>query len=124
MAQRNVDATASRKVELAVGELESLSVPPCVAVQYLSKMLQGRFSPGSVVEIAESEPVLAAELIALAERRHSGPAEQRHALRLVLDRLDADDVRDTLLGTKVTAAYEIEFAGQEPVIPSREDLTR
>jgi putative nucleotidyltransferase with HDIG domain len=123
MAQKNVDATASRKVELAVGELAALSVPPCVAVQYLSKMLQGRFSAASVADIAECEPVLAAELIALAQRRGSGPAEQRHAIRLILDRLDAGDARDTLLGTKVTAAYEIEFAEQEPVSPSRKDLT-
>ena len=31
MAKRYIDATASRKVELAVNELGSLSVPPCVA---------------------------------------------------------------------------------------------
>jgi putative nucleotidyltransferase with HDIG domain len=123
MAQRNVDATASRKVELAIGELEALWVPPCVAVQYLSKMLQGRFSAASVVDIAECEPVLAAELISLAQRRSSGPAEQRHAIRLILDRLDAGEVRDTLLGTKVTAAYEIEFAAREPASPSRKNLT-
>ena len=87
MAQKNVDATASRKVELAIGELDALSVPPCVAVQYLSKMLQGQFSPASIADIAECEPVLAAELICLAQRLGSGPVPQRHSIRLILDRL-------------------------------------
>ncbi len=34
MAQKYVDATASRKVELAIGELGLLSVPPCVAHEW------------------------------------------------------------------------------------------
>jgi len=123
MSQRNVDATASRKVELAIGELDALSVPPCVAVQYLSKILQGRFSPTSITEIAECEPILAAELISLAQRLRSGPVQQRHAIRLILDRLDAGEVRDTLLGTKVTAGFEIEFAKEQPAVPTRKDLT-
>jgi len=123
MAQGNVDVTASRKVELAVGELDSLSVPPCVAVQYLSKILQGRFSPPSIVEIAECDPALAAELICLAQRRAAGPVSQRHVVRLILDRLDADEVRNTLLNTKVTAGYEIEFGAEQPASPARKDLT-
>ena len=123
MAQKNVDATASRKVELAIGELDALSVSPCVAVQYLSKMLQGQFSPASITDIAECEPVLAAELISLAQRLGSGPVSQRHAIRLILDRLDASEVRDILLSTKVTAGFEIEFASEHPAVPARKDLT-
>jgi len=123
MAQRNVDATASRKVELAIGELDALSVPPCVAVQYLSKTLEGRFSPTSLTDIVECEPALAAELISLAQRLGSGPASQRHAIRLILDRLDAGEVRDVLLSTKVTAGFEIEFADEQPAVPARKDLT-
>ena len=40
---RSVNAIASRKVELAIGQLEALSVPPCIAVQYLSEIQQERF---------------------------------------------------------------------------------
>src|SRR5512133_3774082 len=101
MAKRYIDATASRKVELAVNELGSLSVPPCIAVQYLSKLVQGRFSPASLA---------------------AGPVRQRHSVRLVLDRLDANDVRDALLRTKVTAGFEIEFADQQLGGPNRKDL--
>ena len=122
MAQPYVDATASRKVELAIGELGSLSVPPCVALQYLPKLLQGQFSPASVAEIVECEPALAAAVLSLAQRLAAGPASQRHAVRLVLDRLDADAVRDLLLKTKVSAGFEIGFAQEQPALPSRKDL--
>jgi putative nucleotidyltransferase with HDIG domain len=122
MAQGYVDATASRKVELAIGELGLLSVPPCVAVQYLSKLVQGRFSPASVADIVECEPALAAGVLSLAQRLAAGPVSQRHAVRLVLDRLDADDVCNVLLKTKVTAGFEIEFASDQPALPSRKDL--
>jgi putative nucleotidyltransferase with HDIG domain len=122
MAQRQMDATAPRKVELAIGELGLLSVPPCVAVQYLSKLRSGPFAPASVAEIAECEPALAAGILSLAQRRAAGPASQRHAIRLVLDRLDAEEVRHLLLKTKVTAGFEIEFAREQPALPSRQDL--
>jgi putative nucleotidyltransferase with HDIG domain len=122
MAQKQVDATASREVELAISELGLLSVPPCVAVQYLSKLLQGEFSPASVAQIVECEPALAAGILSLAQRLAAGPASQRHVVRLVLDRLDADAVRNVLLQTKVTAGFEIEFAGVQPALPSRKDL--
>jgi len=122
MAQKYVDATASRKVELAIGELGLLSVPPCVAVQYLSKLLAGRFAPASVADLVECEPALAAAILSLAQRLAAGPASQRHAVRLVLDRLDADAVRNVLLQTEVTAGFEIEFAGEQPAWPSRKDL--
>lgn len=122
MAPQHVDATASREVELAISELGLLSVPPCVAVQYLAKLLPGEFSPASVTEIVECEPALAAGILSLAQRLAAGPASQRHVIRLVLERLDPDAVRQVLLQTKVTAGFEIEFAREQPALPSRTDL--
>ncbi len=122
MSQKHIDATASRNVELAINELGSLSVPPCVAVQYLSRLLPGEFSPASVTDIVECEPALAAGILSLAQRLATGPASQRHVVRLVLERLDADAVRNVLLQTKVTAGFEIEFAREQPALPSRRDL--
>lgn len=122
MAQQNHSAAASRKVELAVSELDALSVPPSVALQYLPKLIQGRFSPSSVVDIITCEPALAGRALSLAQHKASGPARQRHALRPVLDRLSADDVKDMLLHMKVSAGFEIEFAQSQPPIPNRKDL--
>ena len=122
MAKRHADALASRRVELAVGDLEKLSVPPCVAVQYLSALIEGSFSPATVADLIECEPALAAAVLSLAQRLKAGPAEQRHAIRLVLDRLDAEPLRDTLLAAKVTAGFEIEFAREQPAVPARTDL--
>ena len=75
-----------------------------------------------MAEIVECEPALAAGILSLAQRLAAGPASQRHAVRLVLDRLDADAVRNLLLQTKVTAGFEIEFAYDQPAFPSRKDL--
>ncbi len=122
MAEQSRSGTACRKVELAVGELDALSVPPCVAVQYLPKLLQGRFSPSSVVDIVAREPALAARVLSLAERNAAGPVRQRHAVHLVLDRLGADEIRDVLLETKVSAGFEIEFAQTQPAVPDRKNL--
>ena len=124
MAERSVNTAASRKVELAIGALDALSVPPCVAVQYLSAIGPGRFSPSSVQEIAAAEPALAAAILSLAQREAAGPAAQRHALALVFDRLDADAVRGTLLGLKVSAGFDIEFGEREPALPPRIELIR
>lgn len=123
MAERSANAAASRKVELAVGELDALSVLPCVAVQYLSRIIEGRFSPQSVGEIVACEPALTATVLSLAQHRGAGPAEQRHAVSLVLDRLDADAIRDALLGIQVSAGFEIEFGDELPACPARSDLT-
>jgi len=124
MAERSVNAATSRKVELATGGLDALSVPSCVAVQYLSRMLPGRFSPTSAQDIIACEPALAAAILSLVQREGAGPAEQRHALPLVLDRLEGDAVRDVLLGLKVSAGFEVEFAASEPALPARADLIR
>ncbi len=122
MAERGVNAAASRKVELAAGELEALSVPSCVAVQYLSRLLQSRFSAGSVADIAQCEPAIAARVLSLGQHSTATPAGQRHAIHLVLDRLDGDEVRDALLGLKVSAGFEIEFAPTQAALPARTDL--
>lgn len=119
---RGVSTIASRKVELAIGQFDALSVPPCVAVQYLSEAVQGRFSPSSVADIVTCEPALAARVLSLAQQRGAGPVRQRPAIGLVLDRLGADDLRDALLGMKVSAAFEIEFARTQPPSPTRQDL--
>jgi len=122
MAERSANAAASRKVELAIGGLDALSVPPCVAVQYLSKISDGRFAPRLAGEIIACEPALTAMILSLAQRTGAGPTEQRHAVPLVLDRLEADAVRDGLLGVRVSAGFEIEFAAEQPARPARTDL--
>jgi len=122
MADRHADAIACRRVELAVSELERLSVPPCIAVQYLTAILEEPFSPTALADLLECEPALAASVLSLAQRKDAGPAEQRHSVRLVLDRLDCASLRDTLLAAKVRAGFEIEFAQEQPAVPARTDL--
>ena len=122
MAEGRVDTVACRKVELAIGALSSLSVPPGVAIQYLSKMLQGRFSPTSLESIVECEPAVAAAILAAAQKANVGPVRQRHAIRLVLERMEQDQIRDVLLGMRVSVDPERESAEEPLVRPARKDL--
>jgi putative nucleotidyltransferase with HDIG domain len=120
VAERQVDTVAHRKVELAIGALSSLSVLPGVAVQYLSRMLQGRFSPASLESIVECDPAIAAAVLRAAQKFNIGPVEQRHAIRLVLDRMEQDQIRDVLLGMRVSVSLEAEAA--EDIKPARKNL--
>ena len=115
-----MDTVAHRKVELAIGALGSLSVLPGVAVQYLSRMLQGRFSPASLEPIVECDPAVAATVLRAAQKLNVGPVEQRHAIRLVLDRMEQDQIRDVLLGMRVSVGLDAEAS--EDIKPARKDL--
>jgi putative nucleotidyltransferase with HDIG domain len=121
VAEGRADTVAYRKVELAIGALSSLSVLPGVAVQYLSKMLQGRFSPASLESIVECEPAVAVAVLAASQKLNIGPADQRHAMRLVLERMEQDQIRDVLVGMRVSVSLETETA-EEQVKPARKDL--
>ena len=59
------DTTASQQVELAIGRLHCLSTLDCIATQFLPKLLQSQFHPSALIDIIESDPVLASRIISL-----------------------------------------------------------
>jgi putative nucleotidyltransferase with HDIG domain len=109
-------STAARRVELAVGRLDSLSILPCVAARLLSKLLQGAFSPSALTDIIESDPAVMARILSLIDREGIALPGDALSLRPALNALPAPIVRDVLLSVKVSRDPE------GPVAPSRKDL--
>jgi putative nucleotidyltransferase with HDIG domain len=109
-------STAARRVELAVGRLDSLSILPCVAARLLPRLLQGAFSPSALTDIIESDPAVMARILSLIDREGIALPGDGLSLRPALNALPAPIVRDVLLSVKVSRDPE----GSEA--PSRKDL--
>lgn len=108
MGAEDADTIAIRQTELAVARLDSLVTLPCVAIQYFSKFLQSRFSPSDLADIVELDPALAAKIFSLSHEHGVNLPSLKFSLRLALDRLPADLVRQAILSVKVLAASELE----------------
>jgi len=104
-------AAVAQQIELAIGRLDSLSTLPCIAVQFLSKLLHGQFSPSALADIIELDPALTAGILSLTGRRGVSLPEERFSLRHALDRLSAEDVRDAVLSIKVLQDAGLEGSG-------------
>jgi putative nucleotidyltransferase with HDIG domain len=102
------NTTVTQQIELAVSGLDSLSTLPCIAVQFLPKLLQGQLSPSALADIIESDPALTARILSLIEQRGVGLPDGRFSLRQALDKLSAHDVRDAILSINVLQAFDLD----------------
>jgi len=108
MPDEPANTTVTQQIELAVSRLDSLSTLPCIAVQFVPKLLQGHFSPSALADIIESDPALTARILSLIEQRGVGLPDGRFSLRQALDKLPAHDVRDAVLSINVLQAFDLE----------------
>jgi len=108
MPDQPANTTVTQQIELAVSGLNSLSTLPCIAVQFLPKLLQGQFSPSALADIIESDPALTARILSLIEQRGAGLPDGRFSLRQALDKLSAHDVRDAVLSINVLQAFDLD----------------
>jgi len=122
MGAEDADTVAARQTELAVARLDSLVTLPCVAIQYFSKFLQSRFSPSDLADIVESDPALAAKIFSLSHQHGVNLPSLKFSLRLALDRLPTDLVRQAILSVKVLAASELEQGPDNVTMLSAKEL--
>ena len=121
MRAEGADTAAARQTELGIGRLDSLMTLPCVAIQYFSKFLQSRFSPSDLADIVESDPALAARIFSLSHQQGVDLRGLKFSLRLALDKLPADLVRQAILSVKVLAASELEHGPDNgTIVPEKE----
>jgi len=108
MPDEPANTTVTQQIELAVSRLDSLSTLPCIAVQFVPKLLQRQFSPSALADIIESDPALTARILSLIEQRGVSLPDGRFSLRQALDKLPVHDVRDAVLSINVLQAFDLE----------------
>ncbi|MCX5636664.1 MAG: HDOD domain-containing protein, partial [Planctomycetota bacterium] len=123
MPEKLADTTIACQVELAISQLESLSTLPCVAAQFLAKLLQPQFSPSAVADIIESDPALTAKILSLIVRQGVSLSDGGFSLRHAIDRLPAHEVRNALLSVKVLRPFDFDNGpDRNSALPKRELL--
>jgi putative nucleotidyltransferase with HDIG domain len=109
-------STVARRVEFAIGRLESLSTLPCVGARLFPKLLPGPFSPSVLADVIEADPALTARMLSLLGRRGINLASEKFSMRTALSRVPAEVVRDCVLSVDVS--YDSEGAQS----PSKKEL--
>ncbi len=122
MADEAANTTVSQQTELAVNRLGSLSTLPCIAVQFIPKLLQGQFSASALADIIESDPALTARILSLIEQRGVGLPDGRFSLRQALDKLLAYDVRDAVLSINVLQTLDVDDGIDQDRAAARKEL--
>ncbi len=106
MPAKNADTTAALQAELAIGQLDSLSTLPCVAVQFFPKLTQNHFSPAQLADIIESDPALTAKILSLSFKHNIISPDEKVSLRHILDKIPADEVHNAVLSIKVLPVFD------------------
>jgi putative nucleotidyltransferase with HDIG domain len=113
---------AARRVEHTIGQLDSLSILPCVGAQLFSRLIQGQFSPSMLTDIVKSDPALTARILSLISHRGVSLPEERFSLRQALDKLPAHEVRDAVLSVKVLQPFDIDDVADVSSVLFKKDL--
>jgi putative nucleotidyltransferase with HDIG domain len=103
MPEKIADPTVAHQVELVIHRLNSLSTLPCVAVRFLSHLLQARLP--DVAETIESDPALAAAILSLINKDGLSRPGESFSIRRAIDKLPAHAVRQALLSVKIYPAF-------------------
>ena len=100
-------ANSTRQVEMVINRLESLSVLPCIAAQYIPKIVKSQFQPSIISDVIESDPVLTARVLNLLSSHGVSIAERRFSIANAMDKLSANKVREMLLSIKAAPVFDI-----------------
>ncbi|MHC4744131.1 MAG: HDOD domain-containing protein [Planctomycetota bacterium] len=109
-------STVARRVEFAIGRLQSLSTLPCVGARIFSKLLPGPSSPSVLADVIEADPALTARILWLLGSRGINLAKENYSLRAAMGRVPPHIIRDCALSIDITRD------SQDTRSPSKKDL--
>ena len=101
MPEQNPDNSAGRRVELAVGQCESISILPSVAARFLSQLGRMEFTPGSLAELVESDPAITALILRLCHNKGIVIKQCDTWLLQVMENISLREIRDAVLSANV-----------------------
>lgn len=106
MSNKPVDSTVADKVELTIGQLDSLSTSPSVISQCLCELLHARPSIEKLSEIIESDPATAVKILTVAKRSNIGLTSQIVSIAQAIEKLSIDDILQAVLSIKICQQSE------------------
>jgi len=113
MPGQNPDNSAARRVELAVGQCESISILPAVAARFLTQLGRMELTPGTLAELVESDPAITAMVLRLCRNKGIIIKQCGTWLLAVMENISLREIRDAVLSAKIrgglTDAAETDF---------------
>ena len=119
MPEQNPDNSAGRRVELAVGQCESISILPSVASRFLSQLGRMELTPGALAELVESDPAITALVLRLCHNKGIVIKQCDTWLLQVMENISLREIRDEVLSAEVFGGLS-DDGGSE----FRKELTR
>ncbi|MGB7582002.1 MAG: HDOD domain-containing protein [Sedimentisphaerales bacterium] len=101
MPEQNPDNSAGRRVELAVGQCESISILPSVASRFLTQLGRMELTPGSLAELVESDPAITALILRFCHNKGIVIKQCDTWLLQVMENISLREIRDAVLSAEV-----------------------
>ena len=101
MPGQNPDNSAARRVELAVGQCESISILPAVAARFLTQLSKMELTPGTLAELVESDPALTVLVLRLCHNKGIIIKQCDTWLLQVMENISLREIRDAVLSAKI-----------------------
>ncbi|MGD1042737.1 MAG: HDOD domain-containing protein [Sedimentisphaerales bacterium] len=101
MPGQNPDNSAARRVELAVGQCESISILPAVAARFLTQLGRMELTPASLAELVESDPAITALVLRLCHNKGIIIKQCDTWLLQVMENISLREIRDAVLSAKI-----------------------
>jgi putative nucleotidyltransferase with HDIG domain len=119
MPEQGPDNSAARRVELAVGQCESISILPSVASRFLAQLGRMELTPGSLAELVESDPAITALVLRLCHNKGVVIKQCDMWLLQVMENLSLREIRDAVLSVQIFGGLSDEDGTE-----FRKELTR
>ena len=101
MPEQSPDSSAARRVELAMGQCESISILPSVAARFLAQLGKMELTPGSLAELVESDPAITVLVLQLCHNKGIIIKQCDTWLLQVMENISLREIRDAVLSAKV-----------------------
>ncbi len=98
MNQETKNQTTSRKIELVIRKINSLSTLPSILAELLGLVKENRALHDQIAKIVESDPALTANILCIA---NAGKSNKASSVYSAVENLSNEELRQAVMSTKV-----------------------
>jgi putative nucleotidyltransferase with HDIG domain len=126
---KKVEMPDARRVELAVGQCETLSILPSSAARFLTQLGRMELTPSTLSELIESDPALTILVLRLCRDKKVVISQPDYWILQAMEGLSLREIRDAMLSARIyglsaAALAKAEGLSEEPRAEFRKELTR